>query len=627
MKKLIIIDVILNLFKRAHYCSLTAASINTHHSINPVVKLRRFKQLRIACIGFFCFLSFVAHAEVQVQIGPSQVSVDESFQLILTQNNLHDGGIPDLTPLKKDFMIISTERRMNYSIINGQTQSSNEWIITLKAQKEGKLTIPALQVGREHTHPLTINVSKNATPQSTSIDSSQQKDLYLTASVNKKNIYVNQEIIYKVTLYNSKHLLDADYQGPQVENALLIPLGNGKRYQTQKNNVDYLVEEQNYAIFPQKSGPLKIKSPLFSALVYGYNPERIKTQDKTIQLDVQPIPKKFSGTSWLPAKEIKLREHYETSEQTMTQGNTLIRTVTLEGIGVPAQLLPKLTFTEIDGVNVYPEKGKDKNQVIQGELIGNTQIKITYLFNKSGTITIPELKLPWFNTETDQEEIATLPAKTIDVKASAPTPEPTNQPTLTHYQNATQTLPEIKTPNQSNWAWIVAALFAFAWLLTLILWGLQKHHKNIGKGQYKTALNELHNACTQNNPHRTRDALLKWARLHWPETPLLNLTDLTQCTTDAPFKKQVQILSQVLYKNRNSSSPTSRGLSAESMDRPASLHPADKPREVGDERIMLKKHEEVLWRGDELWHSVRNLKNNNPRNKENETALPPMNPA
>lgn len=63
---------------------------------------------------------------------------------------------------------------------------------------------------------------------------------------------MNQQIIYKVTLYNSKHLLDADYQGPQVENALLIPLGQEKRYQTQKNNINYLVEEQNYAIFPQK---------------------------------------------------------------------------------------------------------------------------------------------------------------------------------------------------------------------------------------------------------------------------------------------------------------------------------------------------------------------------------------
>lgn len=548
---------------------------------------------KLLIIGFFCLFNLAAHAEIQVQIDPSQVSLDQSFRLILTQDNLQNGGIPDLTPLQNEFVILGTERRMNYSIINGQTQSSSEWTITLKAQKEGKLTIPAIKMGREYTTPAIINVSaaSEPSPQSTSTDSNQQQSIYLTTSVNQKKPYVNQQIIYKVTLYNSKHLLDADYQGPQVENALLIPLGQEKRYQTQKNNVNYLVEEQNYAIFPQKSGPLKIKSPVFTALIYDFNPERVKAQDKIINLDVLPIPKEFSGKTWLPAKEVKFTEHYENLEPTITQGNTLIRTVALEGTGVPAQLLPALTFSEIDGVNVYPEKGKDKNQVIQGELIGRTEIKITYLFNKSGKTTIPELKLPWFNTETGKEEIATLPSKVIDVTASATMPvSNTNQPTAATNQNELQPTAKINEPhptNKFNWAWIVAALFAFAWVITLILWGRQKRHKTSEKGRYQTTLNELQKACMQAHPQRTRDALLKWASLHWPDAPILNLTDLTRLSTNATFKKQVQILSKILYKS----------------------------------------HETILWRGDELWRSIQQMKKNNTHKKENKNNLPPINPS
>ncbi|QEY50040.1 protein BatD [Legionella longbeachae] len=548
---------------------------------------------KLLLIGFFCFFNLVARAEIQVQVDPSQISIDESFKLILTQDNLQNGGIPDLTPLQHEFLILGTERRMNYSIINGQTQSSSEWTITLKAQKEGILTIPAIKMGREYTAPTTINVSAASItrPQSTSTDSNQQQSIYLTTSVNQKNPYVNQQIIYKVTLYNSKHLLDADYQGPQVENALLIPLGQEKRYQTQKNNINYLVEEQNYAIFPQKSGPLKIKSPVFTALIYDFNPERVKAQDKTISLDVQPIPKEFSGKTWLPAKEVKFAENYENSESTITQGNTLIRTVTLEGTGVPAQLLPALTFSEIDGVNVYPEKGKDKNQVIQGELIGRTEIKITYLFNKSGKITIPELKLPWFNTQTGKEEIATLPPKVIDVKASTTMPASgSNQPAITNNQNELQAMSQVNESNsasQFNWAWIVAALFAFAWFVTLILWGQQKRHKVSEKGRYKTTLNELHKACVQANPQRARDALLKWAGFYWPDAPILNLTDLTRVSTNTAFKKQVQILSQILYKS----------------------------------------DEKILWRGDELWRTIQQMKKNNTHKKENKTDLPPINPS
>lgn len=91
---------------------------------------------KLLLIGFFCFFNLVAHAEIQVQVDPSQVSMDESFKLILTQDNLQNGGVPDLTPLQNEFVILGTERRMNYSIINGQTQSSSEWTITLKAQKK-----------------------------------------------------------------------------------------------------------------------------------------------------------------------------------------------------------------------------------------------------------------------------------------------------------------------------------------------------------------------------------------------------------------------------------------------------------------------------------------------------------
>ncbi|MGL5742295.1 MAG: BatD family protein [Legionella sp.] len=545
---------------------------------------------RIIIIGFFCLFSALANATLQVQVEPYQVSIDESFRLILTQDTLQNGGIPDLTPLQQDFQILGTSRRMNYSVVNGQSQSSSEWVITLKAQKEGKLTIPSIKMGRDHSSPTTIEVTTGATSQNAADNSNQRQDIYLTVAVNKKNPYVNQQVIYKVTLYNSKHLLDADYKGPQVENALLVPLGDAKRYQTQQNGINYLVEEQNYAVFPQKSGPLKIKSPVFTALIYDFNPERVKVKDEPINLEVQPIPKEYSGNEWLPAQDVKLTEQYENNEQTITQGNTLIRTVTLEGVGIPAQLLPTLHFADSEGVNVYPEKGKEENRVTQGEIIGRMEMKVTYLFNKAGKITIPELKLTWFNTETGKEEHATLPAKTFEVTPSTTTPAAsTNQKKNTQNQyvpESSQKAPVSNPPEQTDHGWLVAALFACAWLLTIILWASQKYFKNTGKSRYKAALKRLYKACMQGNPESSRDTLLKWASLYWPDAPILNLTELTSLSTDASFKKQVQILSQVLYKSQ----------------------------------------ERTLWRGDELWRSIQQLKKTQRRKKETSNVLPPINP-
>lgn len=547
------------------------------------------KKLIIA--GFFCLFSILAKAEVLAQLDTAQVSLDEPFRLILTQNNMQAGSsIPDLNSLRQEFMIVGTERGINYSIVNGQSQSSTTWVISLKAQKAGTLTIPPIKIGDELTQPLTINVINDANSPDSSTDlATQQQDIMLITELSEKKPYVNQQIIYKVTLYNSKQLLDANYQGPKVDNALLIPLGGEKRYQTQKNNVQYLVEEQNYAVFPQKSGSLKIIPPVFTALVYSFDPKRVKTEAKPITLEVQPIPKQFTGKIWLPAKHVKLTEDYENIHQTLSQGSTLVRTVTLEGVGIPAQLLPNLHFAETEAFSVYPEKGKEKNQIVQEELVSSTKIKVTYLFNQSGNVTIPELKLPWFNTNTGQEELATLAPRTLKIMPSATAPAMLNAPTQqVQTKNHDSPAPaSTTTQTENNGPWIVATLFALAWLLTLILWGWQKYRKNSSKGSYKKALRELRLACTQGNPQYARDALLKWANLHWPDAPILNLTDLTRLTNDIQLKKQVQLLSQALYQGA----------------------------------------EKILWRGDELWRSIPGIKTPTSKSKNKEDILPPINPS
>ncbi|KGP62146.1 hypothetical protein EP47_14385 [Legionella norrlandica] len=538
-----------------------------------------------------CLFTSLTFAEIQVQLEPSQVIMGETFKLSITQEDQQGGGIPDLTELQKDFVILGTERHVNYSIINGQALSQSQWIVLLRALKPGIFTIPPIKIGLEQSPPITINVQGNTKPQTLPHGSTQEQDIFLTASVDEKKPFVNEQVIYTVKLYNSKRLLDAEYQGPKVDNALLIPLGDAKRYHTEQNNITYVVEEQTYAIYPQKSGDLKITSPTFNALIYDFNPRRIKAQDKTINLTVKPIPQQYQNKLWLPAKQVKLSEQYENVNQTLSQGSTLTRTVTLEGVAIPAQLLPTLNFQETNSFSVYPEKGAERNQVKQGELISSVEIKVTYLFNQAGKATIPELQLPWFNTETGKEEVATLPPRSLEI-----TPSTSAKATTANSQNLDQKAPTsrsivadsvLTSGDPSGWALSLAILFGLAWLITLGLWIWQKQSKYpTSKREYKKTLETLNKACIECNPKKARDAVLKWASLQWPDAPLLNLTDLTQLVRDAHLKKQLHLLSQVLYRNQ----------------------------------------EKTLWRGDELLRAVYAVKKNQTAKKRKRSNLPPINP-
>ena len=114
---------------------------------------------------------------------------------------------------------------------------------------------------------------------------------------------------------------------------------------------------------------------------------------------------------------------------------------------------------------------------------------------------------------------------------------------------ATVNLPIHTTSNQ--WPWFITAAFGLAWLITLGLWFLPKRTQHTNKAAYKTALSELKKSCAACNPLEARDALLTWAALHWPDASVLNLSDLTRLTRDTQFKKQIHLLSQVLYKNED----------------------------------------------------------------------------
>lgn len=532
--------------------------------------------------------AFLAQAEIQVQVNPSPVTIGDNFQLTLTQTDAQAAGVPDLTVLQKDFMILGTARQVNYTVINGQSSATSQWVVTLKALKTGVLSIPAIKMGGQSTTPMTINVEPAGTKQDDT--ELEQHDLLLKTSTDHYKPYINQQVLYTVKIYNSKRLLDADYQAPQMDNGLVLPLGDTKRYQTMQNNTSFVVEEQKYAIFPQKSGELSIIAPTFTAIVYGVEPQRVKVTDKETKLNVQPIPPQFQD-AWLPAKDVRLAEEYENSNQSLSQGSTLVRTISLEAVGIPAQLLPALEFKGSDVFSVYPEKGTDRNQIKQGELVGRTEVKVTYLFNKPGKIIIPELKLPWFNTTTGKEEIAVLAPRSIEItpSLSSGTNQENNQATNKIEPNnvvsSSSLNPIAKQFNTFSWAWLVALFFAGAWLVTLYLSKKKRTRSHRGKKAERKALHDLKEACNSANPQAARDALLKWAVVSWPDAIVLNLNDLSQLTRDSQLRKQIQILSQALYKKQANG-----------------------------------------WRGEELWRVVAGLKLNSTTYSTKTSVLPPINP-
>lgn len=516
------------------------------------------KRLMSAFLLFFFTMS--VWADVSMQLEENQVQLGQSFSITLNLDGADVDAIPDLSVLQKDFTVVGSEHNIRYEVINGKAQSSGEWTVLLIAKRAGNLTIPAIPLGQSATAPASIEViPAGAAPSQakTSNDSDAIEDIMVKTQVSEPNPYINQQVILTVKLYNSRQLMDASYEPPRVSNALMVSLGQEKRYQSMINGRNYVIEEQQFALFPQTSGDLTIQPPSFTALVYDLQPSRVRIQAKPITLKVKPVPDNYQFKDWLPAKQVTLTDAFDQNTSALPEGSTLVRTITLEATGLPAELLPELDFGNPDTYKVYPEKSAGTNQSKQGNLVGSTQTKVTYFLNQSGMITIPAVKLPWFNVTTGKVAIAELPAFTINVGASKKnqTSLPSIPPTLEkkssdiNSQAPIQDLPVATNATQ----WWLAGIFCLLWLITLLAWIYQRRRSSPAYEPKENNYKGLRKACAANDAVNARENLLAWAANRWPQSRPGNLGEMEQLVSDQRLKEQLRFLSDYLYNEANRS--------------------------------------------------------------------------
>ncbi len=491
-----------------------------------------------------CFiLSALSNAGVRATLSDTTIGAGQSFRLVITNTS---GTIKtntvELQPLQQDFSIIGSEQQAQYSVVNGHASISSQWIITLIPKHTGSLTLPSLKIEHENTNPLTIEVKKETAETINSATSKQDDAILLLASVDKTQPYLNEQVVYTVKLLNSKQLIDAAFQAPTIKEGLLFPLGESKRYQTTKNQKIYNVEEQQYAIFPQKSGSVSILSPRFNALVFNHAPQQVAAVANPIGLHVQPAPP-HQGR-WFPAKDVQLSETFDTKLDKVAQGTSIVRTITVKARGTPAQLIPELHFSTQDKFSVYPEKRSEKNQLIDGELVAQNQIKLSYLIKESGPIRLPKVQLNWFNTSTKTAVTATLAP--VAFTASASPQLPTKKAPI----KVPETPAAVATPLKNNQ--VALPLVIIVPSLGLVLAGLIaftviQRRKKFKPSEQNFDMAAFKISCSKKDAVKIQQQLMLWAKKMWPDAPIVNTTAVKKLINDEQGSRLLEALNLALY--------------------------------------------------------------------------------
>ena len=296
---------------------------------------KRVSAWMLICLTLLCSAEIFAGAEARLD----RTRIAEGETVVLILNSTDDGGgMPDVSPLAKDFDLLSSSQSMQMSMINGRSTSSRGWQFVLGPKRTGKISVPAIRIGSATTKPLALEVL----PAAQAAELGPAPPVLLEAEVEPKRPFVQQKVIYTVRLLSRVPLRQPRISEPQIADAIVEPLGRQTEYSTLRDGQQYRVIERRYAVFPQRSGSLQIDGPVLTAQQPEQNqrsggqryPGRdlfgdfdrlfgpggfpsssslfgqtrpIRLRAATQTLDVQPQPA-GSPTPWLPAESLTLND-------------------------------------------------------------------------------------------------------------------------------------------------------------------------------------------------------------------------------------------------------------------------------------------------------------------------------
>ena len=574
--------------------------------------------------------TLVLAANLRAGLDRRQVHEGDTVILTLERDGTGPSATPDLAPLQQDFEVQGSSQGSQIRIVNGVRSDTTSWQITLSPKHAGVLAIPSITVGTERTQPLSLTVA--AAPQGAL--GKPGDNLFVEVEVGDNDqaltegVVVQQQVPLTVRLYSARPLVGGDLSEPRVADAVISKLGEDRQFRTQRDGRDYSVVERHYSLSPEKSGDLHIPPVIFKGSVraaqgQGQNQRRgipggvfddpgldrffqapaldrffgnafggadpfgafergepVRAQSKALDLKVKARPDGVAGSNWLPAQGLEIADSWTTSPPQLRAGEPVTRTLTLTAKGLAGAQIPAVTLPAVDGLRVYPEQTQHETRTDGETVYGVSRQGLTLIPSKAGALSIPEVRVTWWDTTQQQEQVATLPAWNLAVEAAAGPAAaeplagtPSGTPAASHPSPVPSvTVPEpvagkaLSDPSVPSappfyqrpnvYVGLVLVLVGIAGVLVLrrrrqrlspYTAGLRASKgaevvtqgavlRELGMGETAAAKRALRAACAANDPQAAAKALLRWAEAVWPEAPPRSLGALAIRITPAALE-------------------------------------------------------------------------------------------
>jgi len=477
----------------------------------------------------------------------------------------------DFSSLNASFDVTGRSSSREVKVINGVQTVLVNWVIQIEPKKAGVLTVPPIRVGNLQTQPLALNVSGPPT--------GANRELFIEASVDTENPYVQSQVLLTIKVWQSIRILESNKVNLGSDLFQTVSLERDREYVDTRDGKEFLVQEQQFALFPQSSGvhtfgpiELRAKVPTTNSRVQGlFTPTRsVKRLSQPITLNVQARPDSVQGQWWLPAKDVQITDSWSADPSNIDANETLTRTIEIIATGVSGDQLPDIEPPTVDGLKLYADN-VDRTSVATDEGIVSTQ-RVTWavLPERNGAVDVPPINLSWFNTQSGQPDVAELPAQTVVINGLAEQAAPivatdssTDSPNGADTGDSALVGPAstalIGANRFPNWLWLLlgAAGILFLQAIAFGFWKLRSRHLQSKRtavalsadAERIPSLRKVSSAAKNSNLQDFQQAVLQWAQEFWPQTPPNNLLTVAKRLREPKLHSVFTDVDTALYGN------------------------------------------------------------------------------
>lgn len=367
-----------------------------------LIKIGKVTLSIILCLLFASIA--LADLIVNARLSQAEITIDQRVNLIITLEGSDAKNIrlPQL-PKLNDLSVLNTSQSSSYSWVNGKASATKRFTYTLLPLNEGTIKIPSMQLsvrGKNYkTNSLTLKVLPGGSKikGQTNLPKSAPA-MFVVASVDKKNVYVGEQLIYTMKFYRRVQLFgNVSYSPPDFKGFVTSQIDQQSISSSEMvNNREYHVDTIRTILVPTYKADKLVIDPVAIVAQMGFFEPARTIKSQPINIKVNSLPDYNRKTIFSGVGEYSLEVSFD--KKSVPVGEVVNAVITVSGEGnIKDLLLPEIKLPE--DIKQFDSKEKVDVEVKGNKLRGIKKAELILIPGIAGEYNFEPIVFTYFSAK------------------------------------------------------------------------------------------------------------------------------------------------------------------------------------------------------------------------------------